>query len=1387
MADSLTTIDYTRLVLSEVQLTVTALTPDLRTFVETADPACCLSIIVRLNAISNTLDLTGVRGARLLVDEMSALLTEFVNEAELEQTLSVSDVNAQTLDSTLVLSGDADTTLDISSVESAIVKMPDEKAREAHHMLLTAMEKFSGYLDFLKSGGQDRVPALVPLVNNLRACRLSPFLSESLFAADLFALPEQITIAQITVTDEDSLLAVLQSCRLPLMKSVLAICKQRGSEIQFVGSLGDIMPLLERLEAATPVGKLQEFWQVARAVCVSVSDGSIQADPAIRYLLVQLERYAGELQETLEEQSLAGNTSQPIVLKLPVILFRNLLYYTALSNSSDECVVEVFNSFRLKELLPDLAGDSTMDGTVQPFADTLDRSMIRSLQTEIAGVSTLVAEHAAYGLKAPPELLDGAQHMQQVSATFLLLGEIVCEQHATSCANILTEIASNPDPVQMHKLATALLLLEERLDQLAEGDARPRLFAGSFDSEISTDALLNRKLSAFQLDKTIVSCLDEARSHLKSVEQAYLDKFKTLLDQTLSLDSTADTAALKSTSPEPAIKTVGTDAIEPSLTDCANDVDVARQALLIIPLPETTPPLEMVAGYLRWCDKLPADVELPRSLHTAFADLVANLLHYLDSHVQVQSGASELLQNAEIAMAWISHALDLEPAQVTNSDALAQVYSGMTYTAAATVSAMALLGQTTEDIATLDVSQIDERHFSATVDTAEMNEPTDATQSIQPDAADETHREPDDDFTTNALNRFANISQHFHDWRSTGDLSALHALQSEYTLLEQRSRRAEFAQMATLSAANIQLLERVSDDPDGAKVSAVVSDLLQESIAVLPQLLNDTQTGTGFDGSTEGDGQYAIPGLHELVTRLETVSVIDSVENPVDEQRSIDTSQGDETMLESFASKSDDSTHSHTLDVTEQATLDVTEEATLTATMLQQPSPGSSSTESAHLQSDATIERFVDENVADDSLSSTALLDDEIADQSLFNVFQAECSGHIATLRGVSQTAVLAGVPMLSSDRFANTLHTLCGSALTAEEKDIASIANKLEDFVGNYRRASQPLDSAAWKTVADTVDSISFALDARMAGASAEDIASPAISRLKDAVAQKVPVGDVDVSDAADAVNSTDVTNTPPINRFATSKNSAKQKDLQNQLFLIFTDEADLILGKLQRMHAELEVLSTQENNDQSPAEQQRVILRDALRQLHTLKGSARVAGCESMAILSHHIENGWLNWLQQRSEINDRRLDLFEASIDALQISLEQARNGEIAGDFDMLVAELNDDLELSGHSKNSFADSDALFDQTLELSETTDETAEITIEATTEATSETINESNTQTYESVDELNDQTQVIDSATGIDATIETQDETQPARALPDTADQAASFDRGIATGGIPC
>ena len=167
---------------------------------------------------------------------------------------------------------------------------------------------------------------------------------------------------------------------------MLAICKQRESHIQFVESLRDFVPLLEKLEIASPVGKLQEFWLVARAVCVSVSDGSLQPGPAIRYLLVQLERYAGDLQESLENQVRSGVGDQQVVCNLPVRLFRNLLYYTALSESSDECVASVFDRFGLQDLLPDLASTNT-DGTVQPFTDTLDRSTIKSLQQEVAVVN----------------------------------------------------------------------------------------------------------------------------------------------------------------------------------------------------------------------------------------------------------------------------------------------------------------------------------------------------------------------------------------------------------------------------------------------------------------------------------------------------------------------------------------------------------------------------------------------------------------------------------------------------------------------------------------------------------------------------------------------------------------------------------------------------------------------------------------------------------------------------------------------------------------------------------------------------------------------------------------------------------------------------------------
>ena len=172
MTDNHATLDFTRPVLAEVQNSVLALQPVLKSAVETDSPVVWREVEQRLLVIANTLTLVNLRGARLLVEEM----------------LAVAAVESPARDET----------------------KPATTGTEAHRQLLAAGAAFVDYTDYLLAGNADRVPALVPLVNNLRACRHEPLLSENVVVADAFDIQTNLTVDATAVESVEQLNQLLR-------------------------------------------------------------------------------------------------------------------------------------------------------------------------------------------------------------------------------------------------------------------------------------------------------------------------------------------------------------------------------------------------------------------------------------------------------------------------------------------------------------------------------------------------------------------------------------------------------------------------------------------------------------------------------------------------------------------------------------------------------------------------------------------------------------------------------------------------------------------------------------------------------------------------------------------------------------------------------------------------------------------------------------------------------------------------------------------------------------------------------------------------------------------------------------------------------------------------
>jgi len=1447
-------IDYSHLAFEELQHSTSELKSDVAVFLNTGRRASSESADRHCLQIASVLELLEARGARLIIEEIRALL---------QTQQRVEQLSAQTASNAIA----AEATDTTSPTEAGLD--PEQPMRDTHVMLLLACERLSEYLDYLKTGGKDQVPALLPLVNNLRACRGAHLLSENLLAGDAFDVPEVTDTLVAGADARNRFFKTVRECRHPFMQAVLLWyqsdsiltdenaaasgapkekdkgkrsgkkhaqqAEEKDTPQNEADSRETLLSLLQRLEAESPNASLQAFWGAARVVCTGVLNGSLENGPAICQLFGQLERY---LKELLDYQLEAGQ------LRLPVSLYKNLLYYAALSGDADQRVAELCERFGLDKLIPDeTAGPGFPDTTQSGSRWRADNAVLESLDKEVTAIREFVSDYADTGLPEAEAIVATADRLEQVSATFLLLGDSKAEDTARESADILRAAATEPDPVRLQTLATHLLHLGETLDAHRH-TGRDRLFVGDF----SRDMLDQRQLSAHAMDQIVRRCLDEARGVLNGVRSRALER----------------------------------------LPQSAESLDTVQQALKILPLPELTPMLSSAADYLRWYYNEYAESHTERSVSPqvsrCFADLLVNTSAYLDGDVQTQSAASDLLQNAELAMEQLVDAMSQSDATAASAVHDASVdpltIDGDGFADDEHLEQTGHAEQTDRTEAHDETGQKDTTLSQKAINFSESRHSTTRTglsetaENPARDPEDNQHTPPADSmpnqFIESALKRFDTISRCLGDWNKPRER------QTQTQLESLESMRDEYAGLATLAGAhgpatwqlvqfaqaNEHMLTRViqsnerynpqpHSQPNPLPLAKDAELLMQESVAVLPQLLNQlpgnfepttsSQRAVNLSGATITKENEAVSGLAVLMHRLRLVETHadDAIASSVSAHgvRVTPTVARDATAM--FANASADSHEPDVMDQTvridradidgllhpdlstqdkheathaeltalesatqadtvaleidrESLTPDVenaeaTEAGTwafgasspkTTATAFSESPRINTPLRPSRLGSPATPGQSVSASVASShsvtSEDATLALDsDEFEeshgitpaskhdwtegglttaglpdlDSTLFSVFEAECSGHIATLRGISDTVVKTGTPVPVAERFMQALHTLNGSALAAGEAGIVDIAEPLEQLAAHYHRQSAIPELKAWNEFATAIDALANALDARSVGADAESITSGSSQRLRELLqAQKIRVphrtrDSLGSNESTESNESNDARNSPastapaPASRppsanapaaTAVSRPVAPSHDRKVQLYDVFLDEASGLLGKMQTAHDQIEPLK--DETTPLAVERKDAQLRDVLRQLHTLKGSARVAGCDALATLGHNIETTLMSWrhsvaapaegIAASRGIDAVRVELLQASIDAMVINLEQARGGDELGHFDMLVAELQQDLEqkdLHIGQARQVSESDDEVEATVELDATMELSADDQIAGT------------------------------------------------------------------------
>jgi len=275
----------------------------------------------------------------LILMEAQASLSAYIEDTEDAARLREAVEHLHTVQGTLQmveLYGAAQLAEEMEKVSEALLEGRIKKVEDAYDVLMRSMLQLPDYLESLQSGSKDVPMVLLPLLNDLRASRNASLLSENvLFFPDVDSSADD----QSADASQGDLQAAAKKLRPHYQIGLLGWFK--GEKV--AASLKRILAVLSELEKNSPSAASRRIWSITAALVDGLSTNGIDSNVSIKTLLGQVDRCIKQLIDAGEER---------FVENVPAELLKNLLYYVARIKSQSPRVTDIKTTYRLEQLLP---------------------------------------------------------------------------------------------------------------------------------------------------------------------------------------------------------------------------------------------------------------------------------------------------------------------------------------------------------------------------------------------------------------------------------------------------------------------------------------------------------------------------------------------------------------------------------------------------------------------------------------------------------------------------------------------------------------------------------------------------------------------------------------------------------------------------------------------------------------------------------------------------------------------------------------------------------------------------------------------------------------------------------------------------------------------------
>ena len=381
---------------------------------------------------------------------------------------------------------------------------------ESYSVLMRGMVQLPDYLERLQSGHKDIPIVLLPLLNDLRACRGEKLMTESaLFAPNLeLPLPPEAAGAVAPLAAGD-LRAQALRLRLAYQAALLKWFRDEGA----AEHLRRLVDVLDRLRAISYDAANRRLWWIAAGVIDAVENGGLDAGVAVKLLFGRVDREIHRF-ATSGEAAFSAAPSRELI--------KSLLYYVAHSTDKGARSSAIRSAYRLDTLLPTANELQHAQGSMTGRNKNLLGTVSAAIKDDLLRVKESLDIFLRAANSDPAELAGQAEVLDRVGDTLGMLGLGVPRRVVGEQRIVIDEIARRQRPVDEGALldvAGALLYVEASLDDHIDRLGASNEDAGDAGAAHGANISGNLELPQAEVRKILDALMREAAVNIQQAKQ----------------------------------------------------------------------------------------------------------------------------------------------------------------------------------------------------------------------------------------------------------------------------------------------------------------------------------------------------------------------------------------------------------------------------------------------------------------------------------------------------------------------------------------------------------------------------------------------------------------------------------------------------------------------------------------------------------------------------------------------------------------------------------------------------------------------------------------------------------------------------------------------------